>query len=152
MQQKAQYAATMSAEPTPTSAEASFVRTMLERRQGMGWSQTRLATELADQTGLDLDPTTITRIEQGRRRLRLDESAAIARVLDFDLSSALVPHPGGLDEMIERATDAWLDARDARELWQVEEVTLRRRLDDLIALREERRRDGGDHGLDQAEA
>lgn len=60
-----------------------------ELREGLGWSQARLARELAD-LGMQLDATAITRIESGKRGVRIEEAWALAAALRTELDG-LVP-------------------------------------------------------------
>lgn len=68
--------------------EGLFRYRMRERREELGWSQTRLADE-AKALDLHLDGTAITRIEGGKRSVRLDEAWALAAVLRMPLEGLL---------------------------------------------------------------
>lgn len=73
-------------------------------------SQAQLAEILDRDHGIRLDPTAITRMEKGRRRIALDEAVAIAATLNvrlFDLLSpamalAAAAHPDKLRQDAER--------------------------------------------------
>ncbi|SHP01296.1 putative DNA binding protein [Mycobacteroides abscessus subsp. abscessus] len=68
-------------------------RNTAEFRGQKGLSQAELATRLAAQLGkTSIDPTTITRLESGKRPTTVDELVALAQILDVDVSSLL--HPG----------------------------------------------------------
>jgi transcriptional regulator with XRE-family HTH domain len=71
--------------PRDGAAERNFGRATRVAREGRSWSQRRLATELANH-GLKLDPSAITRIENGQRAVRLGEAATIAAVLEMPLA------------------------------------------------------------------
>lgn len=68
-------------------------RNTAEFRGQRGLSQAELATRLATQLGKNsIDPTTITRLESGKRPTTVDELVALAQILDVDVNSLL--HPG----------------------------------------------------------
>ncbi|MDO3315703.1 Helix-turn-helix domain [Mycobacteroides abscessus subsp. abscessus] len=68
-------------------------RNTAQFRGQKGLSQAELATRLATQLGKNsVDPTTITRLESGKRPTTVDELVALAQILDVDVNSLL--HPG----------------------------------------------------------
>jgi len=117
--------------PTP---EQTFAARVKERREFLGMSQTQLAQHLRDYQRLDLDGTAITRIERGDRRVRLDEAVAITLVLGLDLYEAIAPHPGDLDEQLERARAAMFNASYAEGFWRREYDAASARASELQAL------------------
>jgi transcriptional regulator with XRE-family HTH domain len=69
---------------------ATFAERAKGARLRSGLTQQQLCQRLAEETGVDLDTSAITRIEAGQREPRLGEALAIARVLGFGLNN-LVP-------------------------------------------------------------
>lgn len=63
--------------------EAQFVRQIAERRIARGLSQTEFAKVLAQQ-GLKFHQTTVARVEEGSRPLKLAEGVVIANVLQLE--------------------------------------------------------------------
>ncbi|HTW15146.1 MAG TPA: helix-turn-helix transcriptional regulator [Nocardioides sp.] len=115
-----------------------FAARIQERRKALDWAQTTLAANLGQAFGIDLDGTAITRIEQGKRRVRLDEAVAITQLLGLDLHEVTAPHPGGIDEQLERARIALDSASYAAEFWQRERTQAQGRFDELQRLWRER--------------
>lgn len=71
---------------TTTDAVAeSFGARIKEARTTRGWSQTRLAEVL------ELNPSSVSRLEAGRQRLSLDQAARIASSLGVSLDALLEP-------------------------------------------------------------
>lgn len=68
----------------------SFGRQTGQTRRRLGWTSTDLATALAAH-GFDADRTIVSKIENGRRRVSLDEAMAIALVLNVSPLHLLVP-------------------------------------------------------------
>jgi cell division inhibitor SepF len=73
--------------------ETVFARRLRETREAAGLSQVRLAALLADQAGMELDPTAITRIERGQRGIALREAYSLAHVLGVPLEYLCRPYP-----------------------------------------------------------
>jgi len=71
--------------PSPVTAESEFAAAVRQARTVRGWSQERLATEFA-RAGVNVGGQSgVARIERGERPTRLDEVAAIARLLGIEL-------------------------------------------------------------------
>ncbi|MEV0156889.1 helix-turn-helix transcriptional regulator [Micromonospora sp. NPDC050686] len=68
------------------SAEDLFGTQVRQAREARGWTQDRLRRVLRDVAGLDLSSTAMTRLEQGKRPIRLNEVTALARVLELELA------------------------------------------------------------------
>ncbi|MFE3051571.1 helix-turn-helix domain-containing protein [Nocardia sp. NPDC059239] len=68
--------------------EAAFAGAMRNKRLALGWSQKKLA-EILGERSLRLDPTAITRMEAGARRIGLGEAAMIADVLNIDMAELI---------------------------------------------------------------
>jgi len=60
-----------------------------EFREARGWSQVELADRLATE-GMDMSQVLVSRVEQGKRPVRLDEAVVIAGVLGFELADVAV--------------------------------------------------------------
>lgn len=67
------------------SPEVTFGNQVRKARETRGWTQDRLRRVLREAAGLDLSSTAMTRLEQGKRPIRLNEVAALASVLDLSL-------------------------------------------------------------------
>ncbi len=64
----------------PANPEDDFRLRMRAARERAEMTQAHLSASLADQ-GVDIDPSGVARIERGERSPRLNEAAAIGRVL-----------------------------------------------------------------------
>lgn len=53
------------------------------RREALGWSQVKLATEL-QLLGLNISPAAVANLERGERRLDPDDLPAFAKALEVD--------------------------------------------------------------------
>ncbi|MFK0244589.1 helix-turn-helix domain-containing protein [Amycolatopsis azurea] len=62
-----------------------FARNLRRERERLGITQAELARRSSKILGANLDPTAVTRIEQGTRAVRLDEAVALAQVLGVPL-------------------------------------------------------------------
>lgn len=71
--------------------ESHFVEAMRSAREILGWSQGEFARRLKKAGLRNFHQTTVSRIEQGERPVRLAEAAIIARVLGQDLDSMTAP-------------------------------------------------------------
>lgn len=72
----------MAQQPTPEEIFGTQVR---QARETRGWTQDRLRAVLREVAGLELSSTAMTRLEQGKRPIRLNEVTALARVLELGL-------------------------------------------------------------------
>lgn len=111
--------------------ESEFGESVKRTRTRMGLSQRAFAQRLTD-AGLVLDASAISRIEQGKRAVRLGEAAVIANALDVDLDDlvygGLVPERQ-LQSYRRDANQHMSDAR--RSLFQMLEAF--RETDDFLA-------------------
>jgi transcriptional regulator with XRE-family HTH domain len=82
--------------------EAVFASRLRETREAAGLSQARLAALVAKRSGIELDPTAITRIERGQRKIGLEEAQAIASALDVTLEYLCRPGPVPASTLLER--------------------------------------------------
>jgi transcriptional regulator with XRE-family HTH domain len=126
-------------QPPGTMPEEVFARRIQERRRVLGWSQVALSQHLAEVFGFKLDATAITRIEQGKRRVQLDEAVAITTVMNMDLHEVVAPHPGSLEDQVERAHMAMENARYAADYWKGEFELASRRLEHVRDLQQQER-------------
>lgn len=136
----------------PATPEDHFAERVREARERLSWSQVRLAAELRAQ-GYDLDATTITRIERGERRIRLDDAVALAGVLGLDLAWATGPDPVDLRAQIDRAEVEQEAALQAARYWEIEAAAAaerRTRLREMLVEALEQGRHA--RGVDQEEA
>lgn len=90
-------------------ASTRFAEAMRTERVTKGWSQRKLAEELEAASGLKLDPSAMTRMENGQRELKLNEAVAIARVLKIPIATVLT----GKQEQLVRECMLWLGEWDA---------------------------------------
>lgn len=82
---------------------STFIRRLRFERKRAGLSQTELARAMTERLKNRVDPTTITRMEQGARTVRLDDALAMADILGVPLMTLLSPtgseHEARLDEL-----------------------------------------------------
>lgn len=78
---------------TETGVDAQFGDMMREARQKLRWSQRQLA-EALQKAGLKIDPSAITRIENGQREPKLREAVAISDILDLTLDDLVFSESG----------------------------------------------------------
>lgn len=62
-----------------------FARRLRQERERLGISQAGLARRMTEILGTNVDPSTVTRIEQQLRAVRLDEAVAAAKAVDVPL-------------------------------------------------------------------
>ncbi|WP_424863112.1 helix-turn-helix domain-containing protein [Streptomyces sp. MMS24-I29] len=70
-----------------------FARRLREERKRRQLSQSELARRIAAILGMNVDPSTVTRIEQQARAVRLDEAVAAAQALDVPLTLLISEDP-----------------------------------------------------------
>lgn len=73
-------------DPLPSDVFTQRIRAERERQK---MSQAQLVRRMAEEHEAVLDPSAITRIEQGTRAVRLDEAVAIADVLGLPLQAMI---------------------------------------------------------------
>ncbi|QWF85655.1 helix-turn-helix transcriptional regulator [Amycolatopsis sp. CA-230715] len=101
-------------DPLPTDV---FARRLRQERERRNISQAELARRVSAVLGMNVDPSTITRIEQARRAARVDEVVAAAKVLDVPVAVLLSDDPVGENEAWLRRAFAEL-AREQQRLDQ----------------------------------
>lgn len=62
-----------------------FARRLRQERERLGISQAGLARRMTEILGTNVDPSTVTRIEQQLRAVRLDEAVAAAKAVEVPL-------------------------------------------------------------------
>ena len=77
---------------TPQTQNEIVGKNVATYRDALGISQAQLAKRLAERLGKkSVDPTTITRLESGKRPTTIDELAALADVFEVDIPTLLRP-------------------------------------------------------------
>lgn len=78
--------------PTPEEIEESrFVAAVKRHREARGWSQGKLAREMGALGWDSFHQTTIRRLEDGQRAVRLGEARALAKIFDTTVSQMMAP-------------------------------------------------------------
>jgi transcriptional regulator with XRE-family HTH domain len=75
--------------PADLDVERRFVELFKQRRMARGMSQAQAASVVRELYGVSMDPTGLTRLEGGDRRLRLNEALALALAVGSDLVSMI---------------------------------------------------------------
>lgn len=103
-----------------------FARRMRDERSRSGMSQSVLAERMSALLGYGVDSSSVTRIEQGKRGLRLDEAVAIAQVLGVTMA-VLLRDRRSIDDEIDQLRQElslaeWREARARDELRECQEA------------------------------
>lgn len=114
-------------------SKAKFADRMRTERIRAGLSQNELARRLSESTGYVVDGSSVTRMENGDRGVRLVEAVAIAEVLGLPLAGLLTDE-SALEARLDEIRFALADAEAALGS-AVEEVSRRQEIVD--GLREE---------------
>ncbi|WJR35272.1 helix-turn-helix transcriptional regulator [Mycobacteroides immunogenum] len=90
-----------------TSTAQDFGQQVRQAREAAGWSQAQLAEVLG------LDPSGVSRLEAGRKRLGLDEAVRVASALGVSLDALLTPTSptAAFQQSVTTAVDAVRIAR-----------------------------------------
>jgi FtsZ-interacting cell division protein YlmF/DNA-binding XRE family transcriptional regulator len=112
----------------PELTEQRFAANLRAAREASGVSQERLADEMAAR-GWPWRQQTVTRVENGRRMVRLGEAKAVAEILDMSLDQLTWPTPDA--RIIERLTE-WTRAAKAAYRRIAEETSELLRATDLL--------------------
>lgn len=72
-------------QPDDSTAETRFGAYVKQVREARGWTQEFLRRQLADQFSVELSSTAMARLEQGKRPIRFNEVAALAKLFGLDL-------------------------------------------------------------------
>ncbi len=107
----------LGADETPELTEERFAANLRAIREAAGMSQGRLADEMAAR-GWPWRQQTVTRVETGRRMVRLGEAKAVAEILETSLDR--LTQPTGemrvvelLSEWTHQARSAWLAIKES---------------------------------------
>ncbi len=78
-----------------TNVAVTFGLRIKQLREARGWRQDELAQRLGSALGKKIDPTTITRLEGGKRPVPLEEAVILAEMFGTDLNqlTAAEEHP-----------------------------------------------------------
>jgi transcriptional regulator with XRE-family HTH domain len=128
------------------SGEANVaVRIKLER-EGRGWSTNALSDRL-NEAGFEMNPSAVWRIENGKRRINLDEAIGFADVFGIDLRNLVGPPQLAaqaramelIDAVVDafretrRANAAYTQARDALDAYLAEHPDIREEADVMVS-------------------
>ncbi|WP_225076978.1 helix-turn-helix domain-containing protein [Streptomyces sp. CoT10] len=128
------------------SGEANVaVRIKLER-EARGWSTNALSDRL-NEAGFDMNPSAVWRIENGKRRINLDEAIGFAEVFGIDLRNLVGPPQLAAQaramELIDAVVDAFREtqranatftqARDALDAYLAEHPDIREEADVMVS-------------------
>ncbi|MCX4455766.1 helix-turn-helix domain-containing protein [Streptomyces sp. NBC_01728] len=128
------------------SGEANVaVRIKLER-EARGWSTNALSDRL-NEAGFEMNPSAVWRIENGKRRINLDEAIGFADVFGIDLRNLVGPPQLAaqaramelIDAVVDafretqRANAAYTQARDALDTYLAEHPDIREEADVMVS-------------------
>ncbi|MFG2963037.1 helix-turn-helix domain-containing protein [Streptomyces sp. NPDC048288] len=128
------------------SGEANVaVRIKLER-EARGWSTNALSDRL-NEAGFEMNPSAVWRIENGKRRINLDEAIGFAEVFGIDLRNLVGPPQLAAQaramELIDVVVDAFrgtqranavfTQARDALDAYLAEHPDIREEADVMVS-------------------
>ncbi|MFF5960403.1 helix-turn-helix domain-containing protein [Streptomyces luteogriseus] len=128
------------------SGEANVaVRIKLER-EARGWSTNALSDRL-NEAGFEMNPSAVWRIENGKRRINLDEAIGFAEVFGMDLRNLVGPPQLAaqaramelIDAVVDafretqRANVAYTQARDALDAYLAEHPDIREEADVMVS-------------------
>lgn len=128
------------------SGEANVaVRIKLER-EARGWSTNALSDRL-NEAGHEMNPSAVWRIENGKRRINLDEAIGFAEVFGIDLRNLVGPPQLAaqaramelIDAVVDafretqRANAAYTQARDALDAYLAEHPDIREEADVMVS-------------------
>ncbi|WP_455353800.1 helix-turn-helix domain-containing protein [Streptomyces sp. SYSU K217416] len=120
--------------------EDNAARRIKAERENRGWSTTTLSGRL-NEAGYEMNPSAVWRIENGKRRINLDEAIGFAEVFGVSLSNLVGPPAlaaaGRAMELIDTVVAANLAAQRAQHAWRRATGDLAAYLDENPDIREE---------------
>ncbi|MFB7592890.1 helix-turn-helix domain-containing protein [Streptomyces sp. NPDC056169] len=120
--------------------EENAAKRIKAEREQRGWSTTTLSDRL-NEAGYEMNPSAVWRIENGKRRINLDEAIGFAEVFGVSLSNLVGPPAlaaaGRAMELIDTVVAANLAAQRAQHAWRRATNDLGAYLDEHPDIREE---------------
>ncbi|MGW1928035.1 helix-turn-helix domain-containing protein [Streptomyces sp. NPDC001919] len=120
--------------------EDNAAKRIKAERENRGWSTTTLSERL-NEAGYEMNPSAVWRIENGKRRINLDEAIGFAEVFGVSLSNLVGPPAlaaaGRAMELIDTVVAANLAAQRAQHAWRRATNDLAAYLDEHSDIREE---------------
>ncbi|MGW1054318.1 helix-turn-helix domain-containing protein [Streptomyces sp. NPDC002521] len=128
------------------SGEANVAVRIKVEREARGWSTNALSDRL-NEAGFEMNPSAVWRIENGKRRINLDEAIGFAEVFGIDLRNLVGPPQLAakaramelIDEVVDafretqRANAAFTRARDALDAYLAEHPDVREEADVMVS-------------------
>ncbi|EST29627.1 helix-turn-helix domain-containing protein [Streptomyces roseochromogenus] len=128
------------------SGEANVAIRIKVEREARGWSTNALSDRL-NEAGFEMNPSAVWRIENGKRRINLDEAIGFAEVFGIDLRNLVGPPQLAakaramelIDEVVDafrgtqRANAAFTRARDALDAYLTEHPDIREEADVMVS-------------------
>ncbi|MFJ8298367.1 helix-turn-helix domain-containing protein [Streptomyces sp. NPDC094447] len=128
------------AEGVLLKGEDNAAKRIKVERENRGWSTTTLSERL-NEAGYEMNPSAVWRIENGKRRINLDEAIGFAEVFGVSLSNLVGPPAlaaaGRAMELIDTVVAANLAAQRAQHAWRRATNDLAAYLDEHPDIREE---------------
>ncbi|MFJ8953916.1 MULTISPECIES: helix-turn-helix domain-containing protein [unclassified Streptomyces] len=127
------------------SGEANVATRIRVEREARGWSTNAVSDHL-NEAGFDMNPSAVWRIENGKRRINLDDAIGFAEVFGIDLRNLVGPPQLAakaramelIDEVVDafratqRANMAFTEARDALDTYLTEHPDIRDEADLMV--------------------
>ncbi|MCD9875282.1 helix-turn-helix domain-containing protein [Streptomyces guryensis] len=134
------------AEGVLLSGEANVATRIRVEREARGWSTNALSDRL-NEAGFEMNPSAVWRIENGKRRINLDDAIGFAEVFGIDLRNLVGPPQLAakaramelIDEVVDafratqRANTAFTEARDALDAYLAEHPDIRDEADVMVS-------------------
>ena len=128
------------------SGEANVAARIKVERETRGWSTNALSDRL-NNAGYDMNPSAVWRIENGKRRINLDDAIGFAEVFGIDLRNLAGPPQLAtqaramelIDNVVDafrqtqRANAAFTTARDALDTYLTEHPDIREEADVMVS-------------------
>ncbi|WP_224306482.1 helix-turn-helix domain-containing protein [Streptomyces olivaceus] len=127
------------------SGETNVATRIRVEREARGWSTNALSDRL-NEAGFEMNPSAVWRIENGKRRINLDDAIGFAEVLGIDLRNLVGPPQLAakaramelIDEVVDafratqRANMAFTEAREALDAYLAEHSDIREEADLMV--------------------